>query len=151
MLQQAQEPPKPTIVISTQMLDESMELLRTDLNTSKILALQMMVNEIQDALPTIENMLATQQQLIARISILEQQAKEKEEQKKLKYEFKLQEHSRRILNDHRESQPIPQLIGENYRKDYKKNVNRYQSTISFKLVATSLVTTLVWWLWIYTH
>jgi uncharacterized protein (UPF0335 family) len=156
MAQPAQEPPKSHIVISTQRFNENIEDLRKEIDISKILALQLMVDRIEQVWPMIESTLATQQQLIARISTLEQQIKDKAEQKKQVFS------ERKTLGP----QPIPQalkktdckqvrfaqenrIIGE--KTNPKRSVGRNQSTVSFKLVATGLITALAWWLWIYTH
>jgi hypothetical protein len=148
-----QEPAKPTIEI-IQRFDESVRQLCTDIDTSKIIALQMMTDKTEDMLPMIQGVLAKQQklegmlpELIARVAHLEQHIQEQEKQK---HEHKLQKHSQPIFSDQEKSQPS-QVMHEIDRKNCKKTVNRYQSTISFKLVATSLVTTLISLLWIYTH
>lgn len=153
-----QEPPKnPQIVISTQRFNENIQELCKEIDISKILALQMMVDEIERVVPRIESILAIQEQLIARVSALEQQIKEKKEQKEP------------ILSKRKQlgPQPIPQALRKTDHKEVrfdpqdkiipalKENptisANKNQSRISFKLVATGLVTILVWWLWIYTH
>ncbi len=151
MAQQAQEPPqKPQIVISTQGLDGTMEQLRKELNISRLLNGQMALEKIDQVLLTIESILATQEQLGGRVSALEQQIKEKEERKE------------QILSERKQlgPQPIPQNLKKTKNVNFaipatKENTtisaNRNQSKISFKLIATGLITALAWWLWIHTH